>query len=90
MGAAAGEYHPTPFMGNSLDNGPMPGPSMGLPLGIYTNHYGKGSGKGCNPDDPNTNCQYYGMDQVKILIFNLLQSSRQYCFNFLIVHMIEQ
>ena len=63
-------YQPTPFMGNSLDNGPMPGPSMGLPLGIYTNHYGKVggkvmAGKPCQ-GGPQANCQYQGMDQASV------------------------
>ena len=61
----AKEYQPTPFMGNSLDNGPMPGPSMGLPLGIYTNHYGKVGGKGCQGPQA-ANCQYQGMDQASV------------------------
>ena len=54
---------PTPFDDMS--------PSMGLPLGIYTNHYGK-VGKqicGTGTDGRHGNCQYHGVDQVIIGIF---------------------
>jgi len=41
-------------------------PAMGLPLGIYTNHFGKNGkiGKiGCGKDGRHGNCQYHGVEQ---------------------------
>ena len=37
---------------------------MGLPLGLYTHHYGKGCGK--QGRGGGNKCQYHGVDQVSL------------------------
>ena len=63
MQGVGGGAVPTPFSDMQ--------PSMGLPLGIYTNHFGK-IGKvacGTGKDGRHGNCQYHGVDQVRIIKF---------------------
>ena len=40
---------------------------MGLPLGLYTHHYGKGCGK--QGRGGGKKCQYHGVNQVSDLYF---------------------
>ena len=53
----------------NLDKDTTDGPSLGLPLGIYTNHYGKGCRKNSR-GSYNEDCKFQelGPDQVRFAI----------------------